>query len=340
MKNSLLVPVVFIANFLIWICVLSLLAQLGSYEAISALLKAKPVLFFTNTAYQALTLTPLAATLSFLNVFFFLMRHKSLVFLTLPFVLLLSVFSILILFPFSYGLLAQFSDYHASINAELNDGDKNVFSPGFIHDDSEFVRVVWYTESENQEGVSPVVVVNSRTSLGLPVMKVYPVASYSREKGNLTAESEQIMEHAGGQDPSVIESIQLPFFLDDVTRNIHTVLDFFHGAYNTDVQIYRLIVGCFLLAVLALWVLVYATGWRLLNALLILTAYSMLFTFFPYTNSGNVYETVRGILPEAVGPVLLMPLFYLSFSVLLLVTALIVLIKRMVTHSRLESSHG
>lgn len=340
MKNSLLVPVVYIANLLSWVCILALLAQLGSYESIHALIDRNFIVFFSNIVYQALYLIPLAAMLSLLNIYFFLIRHKSILFITLPLLIILSAFSVLILIPYSYHFLDLYTGYNKAMNDELKTDRMKVFEGGYIRDDSEVSRVIWYTVSGNQEEVSPVVVVNNQTMLGLPAMKIYPMATYSNRNGTLASGSTQIVKNAGGQDPLLINSMKLPFFLDRFTADVQTILELLQTSNKRDFLSYIWFAGSFFIAINSLWVFGYATGWRLLNVLLLLTTFCMLFFCFPYTKDGPVFSAVFNFLPESIDSNLISPLLYICFSTAVLIISFLVWIKRKFSHSGQETSYA
>ena len=118
---------------------------------------------------------------------------------------------------------------------------------------------------------------------------------------------------------------------------IRFVLDAFRSSRRSGSFLYYLVVGSFFAAMCALYPLRKATGWRLLNASLIVFLVLALFAGFRYTMSGSAFEFVRRYLPPVIANPMIGPLFYLCFAGLLTLVSLAVLVVRKLRRKAAEA---
>jgi len=95
--------------------------------------------------------------------------------------------------------------------------------------------------------------------------------------------------------------------------------------------------GSFFIAVGILWIFCFSTGWRMLNALLVLFIFRMFFFCYQFTVGGLLYETAQRFLPSFIPVSLISPLFYLAFSGLCFLAGMGVFLKRKITRSGPEA---
>jgi len=341
MKNTLLVPVVFISNILVWLCLFSFFSQLCSYDSLRTLSAGICLPFCIDLLGRALYLFPFALMCAMITTFLFLMRHTSIVFVSIPLVLLLTGLSVLFAVPFSYNLSARYSVFAglsgtesrsaaASAGAELH-------APGYIRSYDGDSRVIWYSDSGDL--VSPVVVARDSAGPGGNALAVYPSARYSPETGTLSAGTTVFAENAGGRDPLLASSLELPPYLSSAASDTVRVLDAFRSARERSLSGYLAVAGSFFAAITALWILAYATGWRLLNMLLIVAGFRLLLAAYPHTTAGRVYSLVRRFLPASVDSALVSPALFAALAALISAVALVFLVKKLVSRRSREAFH-
>ncbi len=333
MKNSLKLPLVFIANLIVWICLIAVFTQLGSDESLGALGSRNFLLFFINTVNQGLYLVPLSVMCALLVCLFYLMRHKTIIFISLPLVLIVSSLSVVFLVPFSYRMLDRFTAYQIPVKQGMQKNTHTPFSPGYIRKDSSYSRFIWFKVSDNQTEVSPIIVVNSQLRLGLPAMSVYPSGIYSPENESISKDSTVLIEKAGGKDTLVSASMGLPVFIKSFSEDIGTVLNVFRSSLKVSFIYYLIIYGSFIFSVISLWVLCFTTGWRLLNVFLVVSVFRLLFLYYHYSSGGKIFAWIKSLLPLSVSPSLISPVLYILFSVLLILAGSAVYLIRKLSRS-------
>lgn len=333
-----MVPVVFLINLVVWICLISFFSILGSYEFLRALSSGNYSFFFAGMLYRSFYLIPLAVFLSFVSVYLFVMRHKTYLFISLPLALVLMVGSVLYIIPFSYRLMDHFEQFNPEALIRSAMASNPLLSPGYIRDDSSSKRAIWYSVSGDNLQAFPLVVADSSALYpGAETLMVYASGTYSPEKGNLVAGEMTVVTHAGGSDPLTRSSLHLPFFFNSVIRDVRTVSEHFHQIWKQDKTFYVWVAGGFGLSMFALWVICFATGWRLLNVVLLATCFRLLYFAYPFVYGEPVASAVREFLPSGISPALASPLVFAAFSGVLLLAALIVFIKRRIFHNGPEA---
>lgn len=338
MKNSLLVPVVFLVHTLIWICLIAFSSVLVSYDSLYALSGRNFQPFLTSLLWHGLYYLPLAFILAFINVFVYLMRHKALWFVSLPLVLLIAGAVVVFAIPASWRVQAMFDASYSGARASMSDELKQVYTPGYIRPLTSDLRIVWFDRSSEAGHVSPVIRADSGLTASGNALSVYRGAKYdpvsrsligdSAAYGATGTESGVVAADISGQDPLDTEHTEMPSFVSLGMGEIRFVLDAFRSSRESGLILYYLVVGSFFVAVCALYPLRKATGWRLLNASLIVFLIMSLFAGFRYTVSGPAFEIARRFLPSAIASPLIGPSFYLCFAVLLTLVSLIVFVAR------------
>ncbi len=337
MKNSLLVPVVFISNLLVWGCLLSFFSQLCTYESLQTLASRNYLPFFVSLVGRFLYLVPFALMCALINVYLFLMRHKSFVFISVPLVLLLTVLSVLFIIPFSYRLSDRFALRIVAAGIGQGAVESDLHAAGYIRNYTGENRVVWFSSDESGSLVYPVITARDMPPSGESALVIHPSARYSSATGTLIAGSSVLVENAGGKDPLISASLDLPLYLASAAVDAARVLDDFRSVWDAGFYGYLYRAGGFLVGITALWILAYATGWRLLNMLLAITGFRLLFAFYPYTLAGWPYDTVRRFLPDSVESPLVSPLLIVSVSSLIMLAGAVVLLRRLLSRHRREA---
>jgi len=337
MKNSLLVPVVFISNLLAWGCLLSFFSQLCSYESLQTLASGNYLPFFVSLVVRFLYLVPFAVMFALVNVYLFLMRHKSFVFISVPLVLAITVLSVLFVIPFSYRLSDLFALRIAAAGMGRTESETVLHTAGYIRNYGGDTRVVWFDADETDDLVFPVIAARDTPPAEETALVIHPSARYSRQTGTLIAGTTILAANAGGKDPLISASLDLPLYLASAAADAARVLDDFRSVWDAGFSGYLARVGSFMAGITVLWVLVYATGWRLLNMLLAVTGFRLLFAFYPYTLAGPLYDPVRRFLPDTMDSAFVSPLLILSVSSLIMLAGAIVLLRRLVTRRRKEA---
>lgn len=339
MKNSLLVPVVFISNLLVWLCLFSFFTQLCAYDSLQTLSAGIYMPFLLNLTGRALYLFPFALMCALLTSYLFLMRHTSAVFVSVPLLLLLTGLSVFFAIPFSYRLSERFTLLLAASGTGSGSGDMgaDIHAPGYIRSYDGDNRIIWY--SADGDRVSPVVVAGNSAGPDGNALEVYKSASYEAETGRLASDSMVFAENAGGKDPLVAASLDLPPYLSSAAADAGLVLDAFRSAWEHDFIGYLAMAGSFFAAITALWILTYATSWRLLNMLLVVAVFRLLFAVYPRTVAGRINQLVRRFLPASVDSSFVSPLLFTALAVLLSVVGLVFLVKKLVSRRDREAWH-
>jgi hypothetical protein len=331
MKNTVLIPLVFVGNLLLWTILLSAFSVPTSYASLMALSAGHFSVFTAGFVSSALYLLPISCMLSCLYLFFYLMRHQTLFFVSIPLTLVLVAASVIFLLPFSYRLSASstamaFTQPDASVDGA--NGAGKLFSPGLIRDGDGGRRVFWFNDSGAGRRARGVVVADRATLPGSRAMSVYPSADYDAESRQLSAGGVLLLVPAGGKDPLVAAHLDTPGFLNHLARDAKFLLDSFRSAFEKGTVSYYATVGSFFALVCCLFFICHASAWRLLNALLVFTLFRYMLMGYPYTTGGFAYDEVRRFLPGVVPQGLVSPFMVSAVTAISLVVCLAVFIIR------------
>lgn len=153
-----MVPLVFFSNLLLWIVVFSFFSVFASPNGMTTLTSGSVAVFFHECLYRAVFYAPLALSITLMAVFFFLMRHKTIVWITALTVLALLVLCIFLVMPLSYRFLEDNTWTFLSNRSELAGMAGRVFSPNVIRPDGDSSRMVWYSVRDDGRKVAPLLV--------------------------------------------------------------------------------------------------------------------------------------------------------------------------------------
>jgi hypothetical protein len=339
MKNALMVPVVCFAHILIWSAGIAFFSVLSSGIALRAISSGNYMPLIIESLWCMLRYAPFIVSVAFLGVFFFLMRHSSLPLISIPLTVLLAVVSVSFLIPASYAGLERMADAHKDVERLERLSKGRLFAPWLIRPDTAVSRMIWFSQSVSGDAVSPLVTVSYGTVSDKPVMDVYPRAYFFRDAESLVTNGRTVVARACGDDP-LSGRVEAPRYFGVLPSHIATVMDSFLYAYRQDRFYYGILVGSFFLAILALWFVCHAAGWRLLNVFFALAFFLGLYIGYPLTISGAAFDTIRRFLPKGLSPDMTPPLVYLSFSILLLFAGTGVWVRRTLRrHSRSGASY-
>ena len=340
MKNTLMIPLVFVGYLILCIFLLSVFTVPGSYNSLMTLASGNWVSFAARLLGMALYLFPLASMLAILFVLFFMMRHKTILWVALPVVAVLVLLVVIILVPVSYKCDRRFSQSSENINVKGGRNFRAVFPAGMIREASHTSRVVWFDVYGAGLRVGPVVLADTEFASEKQVLSVYPEAEYLPQTGQIVSGPDVLLSKGGGEDPLISDQLAAPRFLQSLVADVRSVLDSFRNAYASSLRLYYLVAGSFFLAVCCLWFLCYFASWKLLNALLVFTAFRLLFLAHLWTVSGFLYEIAHKLAPSLVRPEMTSSLLYAALSVVFLLVGIVVFVKRRFFTRKTGASYG
>lgn len=333
MKNTILIPVVFLGNLILWTVLLSLVTVPASYASLMALSSGQFSVIIGGIASSSLYLFPLSLMLTFLYIFFYLMRHRTILFVSLPMILVLAAVSVIFLIPLSYRLSADGMAYavagtggaDTAVSAE---GSANLFSAGLIRDGDSGKRIFWLDEAGAGKRARGVVIADRSAMPGSLAMSVYPSADYDPSTKQLSAQGSLLLVPAGGKDPLIASRLEIPGFLSHLARDAKYLLSSFRAAAASGDVAYYAVAGSFFALLCCLFFVCHASGWRLLNALLALTAFRFMLMGYPHTTGGFAFDTARRFIPGAIPDSLVSPAILSAAAALSLIVGIAVFIVR------------
>lgn len=291
MKNALLIPLVFLLNLLALSVFISISITVGSYEAMLSLIDRNYYLFVTATVKNFFEFFPLIVMIALLMVLFYLMRHKTPFFLSIPLIISLFIVSAAILVPLSYRLSETYTLLYGEERDRLEKSVTTIFSPGLIRPDNASRKTVWFDDRFSGSRVVPLILLDSVGDTANNAMKVFPYAEYSAENHSLLWNGQVVSVNSGSRDPLIhMKTTEIPF-LSFITERFSGVLRAFRDAAYTGVVPFFIICGSFFTAVLSLWFLCYLTSWKLLNLVMTSACFIFLFVLHPFA-----VETVSSII--------------------------------------------
>lgn len=335
MKNTLMIPVVFLINLVAWGCCVSFISVFSSAEGLSALISGHAALFFGEMLRQCVYFLPVSTMISLLAVFVFLMRHKSIQYISFVMIVALLFCSAVILIPAVNKLAGPVIPGRDGQGTGLAVSRTVIFTPGLIRPESGASRVVWLENFVNGTHVGPVIIADSRVPSGPGSLTVFPEGEYSREDGRLRVGQRIIMSRASGLDPLLEGWFAVPAPARPLLSSIKSVMDGFQRAIDEGFLPYLAVSLSFFLAVFTLWLFCFSTGWRLLNILLMYSAFFGLFLAYSLTSAGKAFDAVRGLVPAGAADSAVSALFYLAFAVVMLGIGSAVFIRRKINENSL-----
>lgn len=332
MKNTVMLPLVFVGNFLLWTFIVSLFTVPASYQAIVTLSSRHFAVLLSYAIFIALYLVPISLILSFISLFFYLMRHRTLFYISIPVVLALVALSVIVVIPVSYS----FSDRFASADLTRKDAiggfggeDSRLYAPGLIREGAFGKRVFWLDSSGAGKRALGVVVADRSAPAGSHAMSVYPSADYDPASAQLSSGGALLFVPAGGRDPLIMSHLEIPGFLANLALDATYLLESFRAAAVRGPYSYYGVVGGFFAFVLSLFLVSRANSWRLLNALLTLACLRFALMGYPYTSTGAAFDMAKRFMPRSIPDDLVSPAIVIAATVLLSLAGLVVFAVRL-----------
>jgi hypothetical protein len=314
MKNTVLMPLVFVGHFALWLGIIGVFSLFVSGPVITLLLEHNYSAFFIVFLQAILRYSPLACMIAFVNLLLYIMRHPTIWIVTFSLVCAIATISVLVLIPGLYrvrdGLVLNFETAETGISL----AESRVYSPGIIRTGPEMLKKVWFHASASGESVHPVILANTMVNPGMRVMTIYDSARYSQKTKGLYTGDVEILALAGGVDP-LRAQVEPPALINTIYGVIDPVLDRLHQAYRVGRLQFMMMGGSFYALLTALWCLCYFTSWKLLNALGVLFAFFGCFLVYPLTTRGDWYDFVLRL--PGLGPDMVFPLTYTTIAILI-----------------------
>lgn len=325
-----MVPFVFFINLLLWTVVIGFFSVFASHDGLNVLISGSATVFFLESLYRAVHYLPVSVSLGLISVFFFLMRHRTVSWLTAILVLSLLLFCLFFLLPLSYRYTEDNIWSFIHNRSLLTASSNHVLSPGIIRPDDTGVQGVWFSTTDGGKRVAPVVLARPGTTV--PVLSVYPEAFPGSAPGSLVAGSDGEIYRATGPDPLFVSVFTPPGAVSFVYTRIATVMDAFIRSFREGFIHYTLFSCIFFVSVTLILTLCHATGWRLLNIFFAVTALMYLYAVYPFFSEGAFFDFVRSLLPSGISPDLLPSLLYLIQAVLYSLVAGFIFLQRIIRH--------
>ena len=333
MKNTVMIPFVFLGNLVLWTVLLSVFTAPASYISFILLSTRQFYAFAISVITLALYLVPIAIMLSLLFLFLYILRHRTVILVSIPLVLILVAASVVFLIPLSYRVSAGL---HAlSENAVGNvRPDARLFPPGYIRSGDGGKRVFWMDEAGAGRRARGVVTVDRATMPGSQAMSVFSSAQYEPSTRKLSADGALILVPAGGEDSLLSSRLEPPAFLLRLVRDVNFALNEFKAASSRGERAFFIVAGSFFALVASLYFVSRASAWRLLNALLTMFAFRFALLAYPYAFAGPVFETVRGVVPRLVPDSLVPSVVTLACAVLVSLAGIVSLVIAKIRHRK------
>ncbi|ULQ60890.1 hypothetical protein K7I13_06405 [Brucepastera parasyntrophica] len=318
----------FLVNLVVWFFVLPFCLLLTNYDSLIALASGNFSFFLIELLGTGLYLLPVSLMLSFLVVFLFLMRHKTIRIISVSITVLLFALSVAIILPVGYRLYNAYSPALARAREKTESVSNQAFSSGHIRAINNYYRAVWYHTSEDGERISPVIIADTRTRFASPHLSIYSEASYNAITKTARMPDGLELPGIGGRDPHIVSYLRQPAFIASFLGNMENLLESFRSALAESYLRYIFLAGSFFLAFGALWGFCYLTDWRMLNVLLLITAFLLLFFIYPYISGGPFFNLIAGVLPVPADAGIISSCCYILISVILFFCELFIWLKR------------
>jgi len=330
MKNTVMVPLVFFSNLLLWIVVFSFFSVFASPNGMTTLTSGSVAVFFHECLYRAVFYAPLALSITLMAVFFFLMRHKTIVWITALTVLALLVLCIFLVMPLSYRFLEDNTWTFLSNRSELAGTAGRVFSPNVIRPDGDSSRMVWYSVRDDGRKVAPLLVAGSDKTGS--VFTRYPEAVYDGVSGGLVSGDALVVSRASGTDPSFLPVFTPPPVVALAVNHIDRVMDAFQQSFRQGFAAYTLFSSAFFLSMALVWLFSHASGWRLLNILFSISGLLYIFGAYTLYSRGPVFSFFRQFLPAGFSSGSVPAFLYFLQAAVMALLGLSVFVRRLVRH--------
>lgn len=327
MKNTVMLPFVFFINLLLWTLGIAFFSVFASQDGMAVLTAGTAGVFAYECLYRAVYYLPVSISLSLISVFFFLMRHRTLFWLTGGITLVLVLFSVFVLMPFSYRWTEDHMWSFVNNRSLLNASPESVFSPGIIHSDDTGLRGIWFSVSEGGGRVNPLLL--AQTGTNTPVLTVYPEAAVEASSGSLLVGNGQNIYRVTGSDPLFVNVLTPPVAVVFVHTRVAQVMNAFLRSFREGFSHYVFFSGAFFVSVVLISLVCHATGWRLLNILFSIIALLYLFAIYPSFSEGSAFLFIKRLAPSTISADLLPSVLYLVQAVLFSLIAGFVFLRRL-----------
>lgn len=334
MKNTLMIPLVFLVSLVTWVAIITVFSVLAAPSGLAALASGDERALIIAFAQRSLFLVPVGVMIALVSVFFFFMRHETVLFVSIPLVIALACSSVLLGIPLSYAALGRLDGEAPAVFGETG----AMFAPGYIRGDARFESFRWLDLAEKDAATRLIASADPRSASA--ALSIYPDVSYDAKSLTLRSDSGAEIARAGGQDPLYDSFVEPPAFLRGLAADCARVLAAFRFAYASGAREYAFVAGSFFLAVATLWFFCYATKWRMLNVLVSLSLLWVFFFCFPYASQGTLPNLIARFLPAAIPASRVSPLMYFSFAVITAVVSLIVCLVRIISRASRGGLHG
>ena len=184
-----MVPVVFLVHTFVWICLIAFSSVLVSYDSLYALSGRNFLPFLMSLLWHGIYYLPLAFVLAFINVFVYVMRHKTVWFISLPLVLLIAGAVVVFAIPASWRVQDGFASRYEGARTSMTKALNQVYTPGYIRSLTSDSRIVWFDRSAEAGHVSPVIRADSGLTPSGNGLSVYRGAKYDSVNRSLVGDS-------------------------------------------------------------------------------------------------------------------------------------------------------
>ncbi len=329
MKNTLMLPIVFLAYLGLWIGVLALFSVLGNVLQMQLLLEGRYAFFLGEIIYQGLQLFPAASLVATATLFLYIMRHRVLVSVSIVLFVLFSTALVFWAIPASFTLLSEYAPARAELINSARIYSEKLPSSGVIHH-SLGNRWIWFSDTPAGDLNSLAVVRNEKTA-GDEVFSVYQTAAYVPGTRTILPDGEANPMHALVVDKSSFGGLRQPPFISALLSDVHLMSQTFYRLWYEDAYAYWLQTGVCFFFILSLFACTLWSSWRLLNAVClfaVLRAFFILWRVVVYERKVNFFEEAVGnYLPEAY----MYPLFLAVFALALHAVGIVFAVRRGVT---------
>lgn len=325
MKNSLMIPAVFIVSCTVLFALFGFFVTLTQGSSLELLRVARFPVFIASALKTALYLLPLSVCFAILGVYLFLMRHPCTPWLAVPLVVLISVLAWLVFVPFSYFMNDRLSfDFGQDFSSLALNSD--VPSPMTIRPYPGDIRAFWL--ASDKDLVRSTVIASGQAAPDTSVLRVYASLRFDRTQGRLLADDWPVLVDVSGPERLFRFQLNRPHFLSRLVHDIQAMLAHLRTSWDRGLSVYFLHAGAFAFALLGLWFCCTVTGWRMLNLVLGLAMLRVLFALFSVVGSEGFPDQVTALLPARLQGEIMLPATLAGIGLLFCLARLLLLVVR------------
>lgn len=314
MKNTFFIPIVFLVQFCIWF-VIGILFFSFTGDALYALAFKNIYPLFSNIQESLFFACFLGLILAVLNTFFYMMRHKTLVFLALFFIAILYFCGLLLGLPFLYKHTPNSKNF--SLIQRQNLSYYSVEPKKIEHDDMGR-RFVWLDKNKEGSKFYAVNIVDDTQFKTPPRVDFYPEIDLASPDAVFPAPNEVLSS-----------TITIPNFL----KTFYYELDRMHKDIGDSLQkglfSYYVLIIPFALAVFLLIGFCFFSSWRMLNLLFCLLLMRFLFFLWPQISMFLLFPSILERFAVIIGYQRVLPATYAGICGLFFIINIFVLFRRL-----------